>query len=319
MKVSIIICSQNRADDLRQSLESLGAVCVPEAMPTEVIVVDNNSTDSTAALIQNCQLPNMTVRYLAEPRRGKSHGLNRAMAQAQGEVFLFSDDDLRFPPDWVTGMCEPILTGETDAVVGGIRMAPHLERPWIEPEHHLLLASNTWWKPETKPSLVGANMAFSRRVLDRVSGFDPEIGAGTLGAYEDYVFSQQLERAGFRLKLALPVCVEHHFQEDRLTPARMRRAAEAMGRSWAYVAYHWKHEPAPQPWLRWVRTALRLQLYRARHFLQTRGRKADYLPGWEVQQRQDVAFAAQMLRERKRPRRYAQFGLAPLMPEGEAR
>lgn len=317
--ISIIICTQNRAEDLRQTLESLGTVCVPEAMPTEVIVVDNNSTDGTAALIKACRLPNMTVRYLHEPRRGKSHGLNRAMAQAAGEVFLFSDDDLRFPKDWVTGMCKPILAGDADALVGGIRMAPALERPWMEQEHHLLLASNSWWQPSTEPSLVGANMAVSRRVLAQVPGFDPEIGAGTLGAYEDYLFSQQITRAGFRLQTALPVWVEHHFQPDRLTAERMARAAEAMGRSWAYVAHHWKHEPAPYPWLSWVRAVLRWQFYHARHFLQTRGRTADYLPGWEVQQRQDVAFAAQMLHEVKRPRRYAQFGLSPLTPGGEGK
>ena len=319
MKVSIIICTQNRADDLRQTLQSLGTVCVPETMPTEVIVVDNNSTDGTAALIKACHLPNMTVRCLAEPRRGKSHGLNRAMAQAQGDVFLFSDDDLRFPKDWVTGMCGPILMGEADAIVGGIRMAPHLEQPWMEQEHHLLLASNTWWQSSTEPSLVGANMAVSRRVLAQVPGFDPEIGAGTLGAYEDYLFSQQLVRAGFRLQTALPVCVEHHFQPDRLTAGRMKRAAEAMGRSWAYVAHHWKHEPAPNPYGAWARAALRLQFYRARHFMQMWGRKTDHLPGWEVQQVQDVAFAAQILRERKRPRRYAQFGLSPLIPDPESR
>lgn len=317
IQVSIIICTKNRDEDLRQTLESLGTVCIPDTMPTEVIVVDNNSTDGTAALIKSCLLPNMTVRYLAEPRRGKSHGLNRAIAQAAGEVFLFSDDDLRFPQDWVTAMCSPILTGEADAVVGGIHMAPQLEHPWMEIPHHILLASNTWWQPATRPAMVGANMAFSRRVLTRIPGFDVELSPGALGTCEDSLMSQQIEHAGFHLLIARDASVEHHFQPDRLQSAAMIRTAEGLGRSLAYIAYHWKHEPAPNPYGAWARTMLRLQFYRARHFLQTRGRKEDYLPGWEVQQVQDVAFAAQMLRERKRPRRYAQFGLSPLTPDSE--
>ncbi len=319
VQVSIIICTKNRAEDLRQTLDSLGTVCIPESIPTEVIVVDNNSSDGTAELIKACRLPNMTVRYLAEPRRGKSHGLNRAMAEAVGEVFLFSDDDLRFPKDWVSAMCEPILAGEADAVAGGIHMAPQLEHPWMEIPHHILLASNTWWEPATRPAMIGANMAFSRRVLAHIPGFDVELSPGALGTCEDSLMSQQIEQAGFRLVTALDASVEHHFQPDRLQSAAMIRTAEGLGRSWAYISYHWKHEPAPNPYGAWGRTLLRLQFYRARHFLRTRGRKADYLPGWEVEQRQDVAFAAQMLRERKRPRNYAKFGLSPLMPEGESR
>lgn len=317
--VSIIICTRNRAEHLRLTLDSLAGIRLPADLNGELIVVDNASTDNTPAVVQGCSLAQMPVRYVCQPEPGLSRSRNRGLTEAAGDIILFTDDDIRPPADWVEAMCRPILLGEADAVAGGVHMAPHLEYPWMEVAHHILVASNTWWQPATQVTLVGANMAFSRRVLSCVPGFDVELGAGALGSYDDYLFSQQIERAGFRLAAALPASVEHHFQPDRLQPSAMIRTAEGLGQSWAYVAHHWKHEPAPHPWLSWARTILRLQFYRARHFLRTRGRKTDYLPGWEVQQRQDVAFAAQMLRERKRPRRYAKFGLSPLTPGGEAR
>ena len=47
--------------------------------------------------------------------------------------------------------------------------------------------------------LTGANMAFARRVLDKVPGFDRELGPGGLGFCDDTLFSLQLRTAGFRL------------------------------------------------------------------------------------------------------------------------
>lgn len=315
--VSIIICTRNRAEHLRLTLESLADLRLPASLNGELIVVDNASTDSTPAVVQCCSLPQMPVRYVCQPEPGLSRSRNRGLIEAAGDIILFTDDDIRPPTDWVEAMCEPILSGKADAVAGGVHMAPHLEKPWMELPHHILVASNTWWQPATQATLVGANMAFSRRVLSLVPGFDVELGAGALGSYDDYLFSQQIERAGFRVATVLPASVEHHFQPDRLQSAAMIRTAEGLGRSLAYIAHHWKHEPAPNPYGAWARTMLRLQFYRARHFLQTRGRKADYLPGWEVQQVQDVAFAAQMLRERRRPRCYAKFGLSPLTPNSK--
>ena len=57
-------------------------------------------------------------RWLREPRSGKSRALNRGLREAKGEVLLFTDDDLRFPRQWIEPMMAPILAGEADAVAG---------------------------------------------------------------------------------------------------------------------------------------------------------------------------------------------------------
>jgi glycosyltransferase involved in cell wall biosynthesis len=103
-----------RADSLKLTLESLGKLEIPSDYSAELIVVDNASTDGTAQLIQASRLPNLPLRYISEPRRGKSNGLNTALAAARGEIILWTDDDVRAPKDWIAGMCQLIEKGEAD-------------------------------------------------------------------------------------------------------------------------------------------------------------------------------------------------------------
>lgn len=74
-------------------------------------------------------------------------------------------------------------------------------------------------------------MAISRRVLEEVPGFDPELGPGQLGTMEDTLFSWQLREAGYRIEMVTETAVEHHFDEERLTQDEFIRAAIARGRS----------------------------------------------------------------------------------------
>ena len=158
----------------------MAGVCAANPMLTELIVVDNASTDDTAETVKSCRLPNMTTRLVYEPRRGQCYARNTGIAVARGEVVLFTDDDIRFPDNWIAGMSEPILSGRADAVVGGVRIAPHLERCWMESTHRTWLAGTQDINPKQPERMVGASMAFARQVLDKVPQFDTELGPGRL-------------------------------------------------------------------------------------------------------------------------------------------
>ena len=127
--VSIIICTCNRSDDLRQTLDAIGRLTIPNGYQCDLTVVDNASADGTADMIKSFTLGNMPLRYLLEPRRGKGYAYNAGIAATSGDILLFTDDDVRPPDDWLLGMCGPILSGDADAVAGGLRLAPHLHRP----------------------------------------------------------------------------------------------------------------------------------------------------------------------------------------------
>jgi glycosyltransferase involved in cell wall biosynthesis len=233
--VSIIVCTRNRADSLGPTLESIGRTIVPPGWNVELLVVDNGSTDSTATTVGAMTLPDLPIRYIWEPRKGKGYAYNTGMGAALGQVFLFTDDDVRVPVNWIEGMCRPIVDGEADAVQGGIRPAPHLERPWLTGMLRVWLAAVE--DPACPPEglLVGANMSFHRSALDVIGGFDPRLGPGAAGFYEETVFAWALRQAGKRISYQPGVSVEHHFDPDRLNLGSFISIAQRMAASRAIV------------------------------------------------------------------------------------
>jgi glucosyl-dolichyl phosphate glucuronosyltransferase len=237
--VSIIICTRNRADSLRETLDSVALCEVPPDMVPELVVVDNGSTDHTAQVLAEVCVLNMPLRSVVEARAGLSNARNRGLAETNGEIILFTDDDVRVPTDWLEGMCRPIAAGEADAVAGGIVFPSHVDsilrlkefrdfRGWF--------ASTEAMSPDAPGRLVGANMAFSRRVLSVVPGFDPDLGAGASGYGEETDFSRRLLSANLRLTARFDTAVEHHLDVSRISTDRLLTMASAYARSEASFA-----------------------------------------------------------------------------------
>jgi GT2 family glycosyltransferase len=243
--VSIVISTRNRAASLRDTLASLRGLVVPDGLQVELLVVDNGSDDETAAVVSGPSAPQFPTRRLYEPVPNKSNALNRALRTAAGSILLFTDDDVRVPSDWIAGMTAPIRRGDADAVAGGVRLAAGLRRPWMRLPHTLALADTAGLDPEA-PRLIGANMALHRSVFDRIAGFDPRLGPGAeaTGTHEETLLGLQMRAAGLRITSAFDVAVEHHPSPDRLTREAFAASMDKLGRSDAYLDYHWRHAPA---------------------------------------------------------------------------
>jgi len=232
--VSIIVCTKDRGDPLREVLAHLGRARVPDGWRVELLMVDNGSSDNTCEVIENTHLPNLDVRVISEPHGGKVRAFAAGVAASSGRALLMTDDDVHVPPNWIEDMCRPILEGDADAVQGGIRIARHLERPWLRGVLRYWVASVE--DPEFPPEgLVGANMACRRAALEAVDPLDERLGPGAAGFFEDTVLGWSLERAGYR-KIFLPeVAVEHHFRPDRLTIKAFMSTARRMAVAQAIV------------------------------------------------------------------------------------
>lgn len=306
--VSVLICTRNRAGELRKTLAALRSVSVPQGANVEIVVGDNGSTDDTRAVVESATSGAPPIRYVAVPRPGKGYVYNALIAASQGDVLLFTDDDVRVPPNWVEGMCGPIWRGEADAVAGGVRLAPDLRRPWMTLLHRSMMAETERLDPRAPSEVVGANMAFTRRVLDKVPAFDPELGPGALGFGDETLFAFQLREAGFRLIGALDVEVEHHPNASRLSRQSFLASAAAMGRVWGYLSYNWLHEPIGRKPVHLCKRSVKLLLLR---LWRRPGRNAEGVPEWELQLVHDVwanrYFLSQVLR--RRPRKYEYRGL----------
>lgn len=239
--VSIIVCTRNRADSLRETLASISRCAVPTDVEVDAIVVDNGSTDHTPEVMEATTGAAFAFRLVRESRPGLSRARNRGIAASRGDVLLWTDDDVRVPTTWIEAMARPVLSGRADAVAGEVRIPPHLIAAvrGTALQSRLGFVASTHGVDFSAPTrMVGANMAFSRRVLDTVRGFDERLGPGpeALGFFDETLFSAQLSAAGLRIAGVAgdKAAVIHHFDPSRICDAEVIRMSRSMGRSAAY-------------------------------------------------------------------------------------
>jgi glycosyltransferase involved in cell wall biosynthesis len=202
-KLSVILPTFNRAASLPLAL---GALLRQSADPAsyEIVVVDNNSTDGTAAVVAHHDRGR--VRLVAESRQGLSYARNTGLEAARAPIVAFTDDDVEVAPDWV----ETILAAldrqpDIDGVGGRVLPAWQGSRPrWLTRDHWAPLAlqdhgdSRRVFDRGTPVGLIGANVAFRREVFDRVGLFSPEVQRvkDGIGSTEDHELLTRLYEAG---------------------------------------------------------------------------------------------------------------------------
>jgi GT2 family glycosyltransferase len=314
--VSIVICTHNRAAALRQTLTHMADLTIRPEWNAELLIVDNSSTDDTAAAIRGFCLENLHLRYCREPLPGKSNALNTGLASTRGEVLLFTDDDVAPARDWVEQTATPLLEDRYDAVSGQLILGSHLERVWQTPMH-------LWWIGQYLEyayewGLIGANMGFKRSVLRRVPCFDTELGPGpsSLGFCEDTFFGMQLRQAGFRIGFLPRSIVIHHADAARLRRSAWLTSARGRGQSLAYIHHHWEHRRIPLPLLQmlWLRAKLLL-----RRLLQPPlPLEAEGCAAWEMSYVMQMEHRSRFHRERRCAHKYAPRGLTKLPAGREA-
>ena len=116
--VTVVICTWNRSVLLDQTLEHLGSLIIPEGVEWEVLVVNNNCTDNTDEVIAK-HAKNLPVHGLREPRSGKCHAANLAVASARGELILWTDDDALVDPHWISAYVEAAKQWPDASFFGG--------------------------------------------------------------------------------------------------------------------------------------------------------------------------------------------------------
>jgi glucosyl-dolichyl phosphate glucuronosyltransferase len=317
LSISVILCTRNRASGLEYALAALGNVKVPAKWKVEVIVVDNASTDNTAAVAQNAKLQKMEVRYLFEPKKGKANALNSGLAQAQSEIILFIDDDVLVAEDWLEQIVAPLLNNKCDAVTGQITLAPELMRSWMTPMHRWWLASSIDAQAHGgSRELIGANMGFRRSVLKRVPAFDPELGPGARGLGEDTLFGWQLVEAGFKIEYVPQAAIIHQLDSSRLRRFYWIDDARKRGRTEAYMTYHWEHLGIKNPRLVWL--FFWIKLWIERFFKPLPKLEDEGCPRWEMGYIWRMELCKQFCLDRQHPRNYTRRGLVKNKPSQNA-
>jgi glycosyltransferase involved in cell wall biosynthesis len=161
MKISVIIPALNEAGNIAALVAEVYATA-----PVEVIVVDNGSTDATAA-----EAHAAGACVVSEPRRGYGYACAAGVAAArEAEVLLFLDGDYSFLPRDLPELIKPIERGEADLVLGS-RTRGHIERGSMPPQQRW----GNWLMARLMNRLYGLSItdlgpyrAVRRSVLDQM-------------------------------------------------------------------------------------------------------------------------------------------------------
>jgi glucosyl-dolichyl phosphate glucuronosyltransferase len=183
MQVSVVICTWNRCELLRSTLESFRSLVVPAEQEWELLVVNNNSPDATDEVVTAYQAL-LPLRRLFESEVGLSRARNTGARAATGELILFTDDDIRVDPNWMTAYLEAVKRWPNAGYFGGeIRPWFAAEVPsWVKRNQTALAGMlclrdvgpvSRGFRPGEFP--YGPNMAVRRRAL-ALASFDERVG-----------------------------------------------------------------------------------------------------------------------------------------------
>lgn len=250
--VSVVVCTRNRADELRECLLTLRRLTWS---PLEVVVVDNApDDDSTRRCFRRTVGDDLRFRYVVEPRPGLSRARNRGLAAAVGDIVAYTDDDVRVDPDWATALVGPFRRSEVGAVTGLVctaTLASPAERyfdakvSWATScapaEYHLDTPGMAPLYPYASGLFgTGAAMAFRPEILRRLGGFDEALGAGTRTAGgEDLDIFVQVLLAGHTLVYE-PSAVAWHRHRADIDGLRRQMYGYGSGLT-AYLTKHLLH------------------------------------------------------------------------------
>jgi len=229
--VSVILCTYNRATLLERSLECLRRQVASAKFQWELIVIDNNCTDSTAEVLHRANLyfP-VPLRVFHEIKQGLSHARNRGIKEAQGTYLIFTDDDVEPDAHWVENMWSTFVECDCEAVAGRVELQWRCRRPeWVADELLGFLAHVDYGdkriplESDEKPP-IGANMGFKAAVFSQIGDFDPALGrnADKLIGGEEIDLFNRFRNHGFTAIYQPDSIVYHSIDRDRIRKSYFR-------------------------------------------------------------------------------------------------
>jgi cellulose synthase/poly-beta-1,6-N-acetylglucosamine synthase-like glycosyltransferase/peptidoglycan/xylan/chitin deacetylase (PgdA/CDA1 family) len=168
--VSVVIPAYNEAAGIAATIRSM--VTSRYRGRIEVIVVDDGSTDGTAAIARNLRIP--YVRVISQPNSGKPGALNRGIAEAHSDILILVDGDTIFQADTIGRLVAPLATVDVGAVSGNTKVGNR--RGFLGGWQHLEyvmgfnLDRRLFDLLGTIPTVPGAIGAFRRAALAAVGG-----------------------------------------------------------------------------------------------------------------------------------------------------
>lgn len=241
--ISVVVCTFKRPLQLADCVSEL--VRQAREIPgTEVIIVDNNSGDSTADVATGLirQHPGL-VKYVLETKPGPCFARNRGRKEAAGRILGFLDDDAIPHTNWLTNINNYFREGIGHMVTGRVVARPVGGLPdWFPDNLRWVLAEYAYGDQRHEivypdQGFPACNFAVSTEAFDRIGGFNER-----LRIYgEEVDFFKSLRDAGYKAHYDPAISIDHCPDVSRMSKRSLLRKAFDMGRG--VGALHWIHDP----------------------------------------------------------------------------
>lgn len=190
-RISIVIPVRNMARFLAETLQS---AMTQTSETYEVIVVDDRSTDETAAIVEQLYGDDPRLRMVKGEGRGVSVARNLGASLTQGEILLFLDGDDLLAPDALDRFAATLdANPDASAAIGGVQRINEAGEPLPGADNRELVPEGDQLRVLLRKNFVvnGGNLAVRTADFRRTGGFDPRLKNG-----EDWVFWCRLAALG---------------------------------------------------------------------------------------------------------------------------
>jgi GT2 family glycosyltransferase len=243
MNCSVVICTYNRFESLRRTLNSLAGLDLPADVRWELVVVNNNCTDATEAVCGEFS-GRLPLRHVVERQQGLNTARNRGVREATSNLVAFTDDDVEVDPVWL-GKLWLAARGHPDATFFGGNIMPRWEVPpprWLARNSRILLAgpcvhlerdNEERFLRDGEWPFFGANMAFRRSVFEAGHWFREDLGqvGNSPNRQEETEFMRRIMGAGYRGFYVPGAVIHHHNPASRMTERYIREWFKGAGMS----------------------------------------------------------------------------------------
>lgn len=239
-KYSIIIPTHNRPELLNELLDSL---IVQQFNPDnfEILIIDNNSDNDVQGQIKAFveKHPQFDIKYFHEKQQGVAHAWNKGIAEAQGKLLIFTDDDVRFHQDYFATL-EKDFSGDLNNIAGGGKIVPVFEyqKPaWINKYvmpyfAEINLGEKTVFPSKKHP--YATNMLVSKNIFDQIGGFRTDLmkdkNAIPPGSYERELF-QRIRKLGIPVYYYHDLVVWHFIPQEKIEKSYVKERAIESGKT----------------------------------------------------------------------------------------
>jgi glycosyltransferase involved in cell wall biosynthesis len=240
MFFTVTIQTYNHAETLAATLRSLAELRCPADVDYEILVINNNSSDRTAAVLEEFgAVLGTKLRSVPEPRQGLSHARNLALAAARGEVVCFLDDDAVADADWLAAHAQVYRADERVVAAAGcirLRWPAGWSRPaWLPGDLESYLSGLDLGPDrfvlEYPRHPYGCNMSVRREVAREIGGFSDRLGrqGRRLISNEEKLFFYRIHQRRGQVVYTPDAIVHHVIPVERLSKRFFLKRAYAQG------------------------------------------------------------------------------------------